>query len=47
MLAYQNNQIAETVAAEIVFGAIGSKGKLPVTIGSSFKVNDGLNTKNY
>lgn len=45
ILAYQNNAIAETVAAEIVFGAIGSKGKSPVTIGSAFKLNDGLNTK--
>ncbi|MDV6166827.1 glycoside hydrolase family 3 N-terminal domain-containing protein [Flavobacterium sp. DG1-102-2] len=43
--AYQNNTIAQTVAAEIVFGAIGSKGKLPVTIGSSFKLNDGLFTR--
>lgn len=43
--AYQNNAIAQTVAAEIVFGALGSKGKLPVTIASSFKLNDGLFTK--
>jgi beta-N-acetylhexosaminidase len=45
VLAYQNNPMAQTVAAEIIFGAIGSKGKLPVTIASSFKLNDGLFTK--
>lgn len=45
ILGYQNNTIAQTVAAEIVFGAIGSKGKLPVSIGSAFKVNDGLQTR--
>ena len=43
--AYQNNAFAQTVAAEIVFGALGSKGKLPVTIGLSFKLNDGLFTR--
>ncbi len=45
VMAYQNNTFAQTVAAEIVFGAIGSKGKLPVSIGTAFKVNDGLQTK--
>lgn len=45
VLAYQNNAIAQTVAAEVVFGAVESKGKLPVSIGNNFKVNDGLTTK--
>lgn len=45
VLAYQNNTIAQTVAAEVVFGAIGAKGKLPVSIGTTFKVNEGLPTK--
>ena len=45
ILAYQNNAIAQTVAAEIVFGALGSKGKLPVSIGTAFKVNDGIFTR--
>jgi len=43
VMAYQNNTIAQTVAAEIVFGAIGAKGKLPVSIGP-YKVNHGLTT---
>jgi len=45
VLAYQNNEIAQTVAAEIIFGALGSKGKLPVSVGGAFKVNDGIFTK--
>jgi len=45
ILAYQNNTIAQTVAAEVVFGAIGSKGKLPVSIGTAFKVNEGILTR--
>lgn len=45
IMAYQNNSIAQTVAAEIIFGAVGSKGKLPVSIGTSFLVNHGLQTR--
>ncbi|KGO94565.1 glycoside hydrolase family 3 N-terminal domain-containing protein [Flavobacterium subsaxonicum] len=45
VLAYQNNTIAQTVAAEIIFGALGSKGKSPVSIGTAFRVNDGIFTK--
>lgn len=44
ILAYQNNEIAQTVAAEAIFGAIGTKGKLPVTINEDFYVNDGIET---
>jgi len=45
VLAYQNNDFAQTVAAEVIFGALGSKGKLPVSVGAAFKVNDGIFTK--
>ena len=45
VLAYQNNAIAQTVAAEIVFGALGSKGKIPVSIQNAFALNDGMYTK--
>ncbi|OYQ33115.1 beta-N-acetylglucosaminidase [Flavobacterium cyanobacteriorum] len=45
VLAYQNNNIAQTVASEIVFGALGARGKLPVSIGAAFRVNDGLQTR--
>ncbi len=45
VVSYQNSLIAQTVSAELIFGAIEAKGKLPVSIHSSFKVNDGLSTE--
>lgn len=44
VMAYQNNDIAQTVAAEIIFGGVAAKGKLPVSITNFFKVDDGLKT---
>jgi beta-N-acetylhexosaminidase len=44
VLGYQNNAIAQTVVPQIIFGAIGSKGKLPVSIEEHFKVNEGIET---
>lgn len=44
VLAYQNNSFAQITAAEIIFGAKQSKGKLPVSIHNFFKVGEGLNT---
>lgn len=44
LLAYQNNEFAQTVAAEAIFGAVSCKGKLPVSINDDFYVNDGLKT---
>lgn len=45
IVSYQNSAIAQKVSAELIFGAIGSKGKLPVTISSEFKTNFGLETE--
>ncbi|TKD59119.1 glycoside hydrolase family 3 N-terminal domain-containing protein [Flavobacterium sp. ASW18X] len=45
VMAYQNSAIAQEKAAEVIFGAIGAKGKLPVTAHPSFKVGTGINTK--
>lgn len=45
VVSYQNSAIAQVVSAELIFGAIEAKGKLPVSINSSFKVNDGLPTE--
>jgi beta-N-acetylhexosaminidase len=42
MMAYQNNIFANTVAAEAIFGAIDVHGKIPVSIGNDFEVNEGL-----
>ncbi|TGD59446.1 glycoside hydrolase family 3 N-terminal domain-containing protein [Flavobacterium humi] len=45
IVTYQNGDIAQQVSAELIFGAIEAKGKLPVSIGTFFKVGDGLATQ--
>ena len=45
VVSYQNCDISQEVSAELLFGAIEAKGKLPVSIGDNFKVNEGLSTK--
>ncbi len=45
VISYQNTDVAQVVSAELIFGAIESKGKLPVSINSDFKINDGITTK--
>lgn len=45
ILSYQNADIAQEVSAEIIFGAVGAKGRIPVSVGTTFKVNDGIDTK--
>ena len=42
VVSYQNANIAQEVSAQLLFGAIESKGKLPVSVLPNFKVNDGL-----
>lgn len=45
IVSYQNRDIAQNVSGQIIFGAISSKGTLPVSIGNSFKANEGLLTQ--
>ncbi|MDQ6472478.1 glycoside hydrolase family 3 N-terminal domain-containing protein [Flavobacterium sp. LHD-80] len=45
VVSYQNSDISQVVSAELLFGAIEAKGKLPVSINNFFKVNDGLPTQ--
>jgi CubicO group peptidase (beta-lactamase class C family) len=45
VVSYQNCDISQEVSAELLFGAIEAKGKLPVSIGENFAVNAGLSTK--
>jgi beta-glucosidase-like glycosyl hydrolase/CubicO group peptidase (beta-lactamase class C family) len=45
LVSYQNTEVSQIVSTEIIFGALGSKGKLPVSINNSFAVNKGLETK--
>ena len=44
IMSYQNSDIAQEVAAELIFGAIESQGKLPVSINEEFKDGFGLTT---
>lgn len=45
VMSYQNSDIAQIVSAELLFGAIESQGKLPVTINGEFKDGFGLSTE--
>lgn len=45
VVSYQNSDVAQNVSAQLIFGAIESKGKLPVSIGANFPLNFGLKTK--
>jgi beta-glucosidase-like glycosyl hydrolase/CubicO group peptidase (beta-lactamase class C family) len=45
IVSYQNSEIAQNISAQLIFGAIESKGKLPVSINGIFKVGDGLTTQ--
>ncbi|WP_432670411.1 glycoside hydrolase family 3 N-terminal domain-containing protein [Flavobacterium sp. SM2513] len=44
IVSYQNTDVSQIVSAEIIFGAVGSKGKLPVSINDYFPVNHGWET---
>ncbi len=45
MVSYQNSEIAQQKAAQIIFGALPAKGKLPVSAGPFFKEGDGVTYK--
>ncbi len=42
VIGYQNSELAQQKTAELIFGAIGAKGKLPVSISNDFPVNTGI-----
>jgi len=42
MVSYQNSEIAQKKAAQLIFGGIAAKGNLPVSIGEEFKVGAGI-----
>lgn len=41
VMSYQNSKIAQEKSAQIIFGALGAKGKLPVSAGPNFPVGTG------
>lgn len=45
LAAYQETPLTQDVASQIIFGGLGAKGRLPVTVSSSFKLGDGLQTQ--
>jgi len=42
---HQDSPLHEELTAQLIFGAIGAKGKLPVSIGEVYRSGDGLKTK--
>ncbi|MFN8358121.1 MAG: glycoside hydrolase family 3 N-terminal domain-containing protein [Spirosomataceae bacterium] len=44
IVTYQETVPAQELAAELIFGAVGAKGKLPVTANANFKFGDGIET---
>jgi len=46
VVSYQNSKIAQSISAQILFGAIQANGKLPVSIKDDFAVGQGIITKN-
>jgi len=45
LLSYNNNSLAQELSASLIFGGIGAKGRLPVTISLKYKVGSGLDTE--
>ncbi|MCF4101612.1 serine hydrolase [Gillisia sp. M10.2A] len=44
IISYQNSVSAQEKSAQLIFGAVGAKGKLPVSLGSEFPVGTGYYT---
>ncbi len=42
VMAWQNDSLVQELAAQLIFGGIGAKGKLPVSIGKSYAAGSGL-----
>ncbi|MEH6514497.1 MAG: glycoside hydrolase family 3 N-terminal domain-containing protein [Maribacter arcticus] len=45
VMSYQNSDLAQEKTAEVLFGAVGASGKLPVSAHSDFPVNSGIKTQ--
>ncbi|MCB7480208.1 glycoside hydrolase family 3 N-terminal domain-containing protein [Christiangramia sediminis] len=46
IVGYQNHPVAQRKAAQVLFGALDAKGRLPVSIKDEFPVGTGFNTNN-
>lgn len=45
IVTYQDTEYTEDLAAQLIFGGVGARGKLPVSVGNKFKVGDGLDVR--
>lgn len=46
LVSYQNNEVSQEISAQMIFGALEAKGKLPVSIKTVFPEGTGLTTTN-
>ncbi|MDX2191270.1 MAG: glycoside hydrolase family 3 N-terminal domain-containing protein [Bacteroidota bacterium] len=42
---YEDNEVTRAIVPQVLFGAVGTEGKLPVTVSESFKYGTGIQTK--
>ena len=45
IISYEDNLISQEISAEIIFGSVAARGRLPVTASKDFKVNTGIQTR--
>lgn len=45
LVTYQDNENAQELAAQVIFGGISASGRLPVSVGDKFRSGDGLDVK--
>jgi len=45
LLAYQNDSLAQELSAQLIFGGIGAKGRLTVSVPGKFKSGEGMEIK--
>lgn len=45
IVTYQDSEVTQQKAAELIFGGISANGKLPVSVGDKFKAGDGIAVK--
>ncbi|EDM43086.1 b-glycosidase, glycoside hydrolase family 3 protein [unidentified eubacterium SCB49] len=45
IVSYQNSDVAQSLSAQMIFGARQAKGRLPVSIGTEIPVGSGVDTK--
>lgn len=45
IMSYEDNDLSQSLSAQLIFGAVAAGGKLPVTASSNFKYGMGITTK--